>query len=523
MSLTPLTDKALEKLRGLADGNHLDPTQIQLLGSDERTLTVHAEILFTLDLTRQQTCYVGTLQAKNLKLGPEQIHKVVNISQVEQQAAQLKKKTESSDSWAKEMDKRLKAMPGEGWGVDGEAFALEGLAQLYYTEENCGACKGHGSSSCGGCGGQGYVNCQRCQATGLELCVNCNGSGLNPAYPDQYCAYCHGAMQMHCRDCNGTRQVACMPCKARGQMVCASCNGSRRFTTQEIVVPSVRCDFRIPESGDLPSGFRRAVSRAGFKKLAQGHASIKAGMLLQREKTIYVVPYTATLPYAELRLRVAGGRAVGATVLGHKGLLLDVAPFLDIALEPVIAAYEKTMGQRGLLKKTLETKALHDAFTLFRQGETDPRALRRFYPAALSSTMMARLMALVTKLVAAETKTTRLIAGGVVLALTMLASFLIIKTGVRLTIAQHAAPFAVLIFDMVIMALLLTVQKIMTDKAGTWQLQRLFGKAEKTTAQKTADNMIGLGFGIASAVCYATFLFFLHATPSWIAILHKPL
>jgi hypothetical protein len=518
--MTAKAEAALLKLRALAEGNGPDPAGIVLLGAEDAALTLKGEMLFSFDVSREPATYPGPL--RGLKdVPPENLQKLGSPAELESRVTALKEKWKQSGDWVAEAARQLKEQPGEGWGIESADITLDDKKHIFYVQANCQSCAGRSTVPCTPCNGKGHIACGVCHGTGLEICYGCNGSGHNSTYQNQYCSVCNGATQIHCRQCRGTRMVPCPHCRGQGAMSCKTCNGQGIFTTEEKVQVAIHANFRLADSGELPSVLRRALSRGGMKSLTRGHATITAGTPDQENSEKIFIPYTATLPFTDMRLKFFG-KPVRAAVMGHKNTLLDIPAFLDAALEPRLQAFEAEAGKNsGLLAKALDIRLLKDAFGLLQAGKNDVRNLRALYPYGLSPPMAERVLQVMQRLEKAETKNARWIAGGLVFLFSLAVFYGIGISGVRLLLANSAAPVAVLGFDLFIMALAAGAQLTVLREVAQRQLQkRLSGKlsAVRAEAGGTAYTLAGL-----TAAAYAVMLFALKVLPAWNVILAHPL
>lgn len=512
-----LTQGAFEKIRAAATGNTIDPEKIELLGSDETTLTVKAEMTLRLDMTREKTSYPGAFRnARNMAKGRAV---PVIAGQMEEKITELKTKATTGNFWCKDAARQIKAEPGEGWGLEKADVILDSLAQIYYSETPCTTCGGSTTVKCDYCRGAGMTGCTFCRETGMEPCYNCYGSGLNPSNQEEYCYVCTGRRQINCRQCQGNRQMQCQSCRGQGKIKCTGCGGNGKFTQEEYVAPVAKAEFHITESAGLPSGFRRAISRAGTKSLAKGHATITCGELVEPEVGDPFIPYTATLPFAEMRLRIKG-KATLCSVMGHKGVILDLPPFLDTALEPLIAEFETQAKKPDTLAKALKIRICQEAFGLLQLNRADAKSLRQLYPAGLTLDMAQRILVVMRSLVHGQTITTRLVAALGVIMLLAGADYGILAAGLRAMLAGATKPAAVLLFDIIIAGLSYVLVNLLLRFAAAMKLQRQLGGTGRAAAQSAGG--IGIGAGILAALLYVLMLFALKAEPAWQAILAHP-
>mgnify|MGYP003385810149 CR=1 FL=1 len=518
MSEHKLTLEGIAKIKSVADGNGMETSKVELLGSEEQTLTVHAQMSLKLDMGRETASYPGSF--KNLKNLPKgRAEKITNEKDIEEKIKELKTKAETGGYWSKDAARQLKAETGHGWGLEKADVILDSLTQTYYSDVQCTSCNGSSYIACGGCQATGQVPCMLCQQSGLETCTGCNGTGLNSAYPDQYCSYCNGNRQVYCRECRGQRQSVCIHCKGQGRNKCTTCGGNGLFTTEINIMPTAKAEFTITQSADLPGGFRKAIARAGLKTLAKGHATIAIQELANKENGEPYIPYTAVMPYAEMRVRI-NGKPMKCVLLGHKCVILDLPNFIDTAMEDKITQFEANMKSPDVLAKALELRVCREAFGLLQLKNADARMLRQLYPTGMSIEMAQRILDVMRKLVHGQTIIARIIAAVVSVLLFVAIDYGIIASGVRLILMAKLKPISVLGFDIALCVGGYFLQNYLLRLVAAKKLQSHLGGNEKVVTQSAGG--VGVIAGIAVVLLYMAMLLILKAVPSWQFIFAHP-
>ncbi|MGE3623830.1 MAG: hypothetical protein AB7H77_08175, partial [Bdellovibrionales bacterium] len=102
--------------------------------------------------------------------------------------------------------------------------------------------------------------------------------------------------------------------------------------------------------------------------------------------------YQADLPYADIKLRIGGARAVLVSVFGRRGLTMGMPPFLDDALEPWRAKLKDAGAGKAPFDKALEARAMRDALALEIAGLGKVQNFRRVYPLGLSPKAMQEIL-----------------------------------------------------------------------------------------------------------------------------------
>ncbi|MBY0428604.1 MAG: hypothetical protein K2Q32_05235, partial [Alphaproteobacteria bacterium] len=121
-----LTLEGIAKIKSCADGNGIDPSKVELLGSEEETLTVHAQMNMQLHLGRETATYPGPF--KNLKNLPKgRTEKIASEKEIEEKVKELKTKAETGGYWSKDAARQLKAEAGHGWGLEKADVIIDSL------------------------------------------------------------------------------------------------------------------------------------------------------------------------------------------------------------------------------------------------------------------------------------------------------------------------------------------------------------------------------------------------------------
>lgn len=318
MADTPLTQRALDRLRGIVAGNGIDPSLIKVKHTDEAVYTINADLSMNarweLELAKPQE--LKGAQPKELK-GTDNLHQAANSRPLPRE-------------WWLAVLQELKDTGignGTGWGADGLTVVLPEFTELYNVHELCRTCAG-----------DKQITCPPCDGRGLERCWHCQGTGYEPGNAGQPCTLCKGERELQCRSCLGNRTQSCQTCKGRGSKITSY---ALRFTS------STR--FNWVGGSELPTPLRRSVDRAGLHKLANDHATIT-----QDDANSGVNPlapsirFQASLPFASASFDI-DGRTFTAEILGHRTALLEMKPFLD---QPAITALNETrLGQLRLYRE----------------------------------------------------------------------------------------------------------------------------------------------------------------------------
>ncbi|MGE0109624.1 MAG: hypothetical protein AB7S81_07690, partial [Bdellovibrionales bacterium] len=321
----PLTKTALAQLQKLAQGNLIDPNQIKLIETVEKTYVLPATIQLTPSVEVKTKQSVGRPKSKNHKLFPsfQELSK-----EIETQRASL----QQGGEWVTAALEELKKTEGHGWGHDGSTLFWDKEKSLLAAHEACPSCHGTGQSPCPACQGVGTVHCYHCEGRQMEICPLCHGTGHDPAYPDRQCPQCLGEKQIFCRFCKATGRMPCEQCGGRGQLACPSCKGTGYFAKIAEVKKCASVTFRLGETTKIPSGLLRLLQRIGEANL---HNHAKITMIPadeQNRKDSKIINLTAHIPYADVKIKL-GPKACIISVFGSKRRIAGVPHFLDVALE----------------------------------------------------------------------------------------------------------------------------------------------------------------------------------------------
>ena len=261
--------------------------------------------------------------------------------------------------WAQEACRDLDELPGQGWGLHEKRIVLAQHGALYQVDTDCQSCHGKSHAACSSCHGRGKVTCP-----------TCHGAGRNPQQQGEPCPKCSSRRDIACSFCNGTGKRPCAPCQGRGKIT--------QYFRQRLVIDTA---FRWADSGvELPTALRRSVDRSGLAKLANGHATIARvdGRDDASIGNVAAITFTADLPFAEVGFTIEG-TVRNACVLGHKGAVLELAPFLDRAVEAALAA-----------GKSEQLRLFGEAQRGAARGQK-PAELLRLYPVGLSQPVAGQL------------------------------------------------------------------------------------------------------------------------------------
>jgi hypothetical protein len=364
----PITTKALERLRAMAEGNGLDAAAITVLKSDEREYRMLGQLQFA---PRYELGIATPQEMKALPAEP-----LPSADSVRQLAAQA----DFPSGWHELAGRMLRDLPGGGWGAEAQALRLDEFTRLYAVADICTGCGGAGQRDCDTCQRTGQVDCDYCAPQGRP-------TGRDPQNPSLPCPQCQGTERARCRKCNGNGAFQCPTCRGAGQ----------KTTTYALkMYADIRFGWRPEgESGDFPTPLLRSIDRAGVAKLGNGHAKVDRGQFdSETVDTIPTLHLTATLPFATAQFSIAGEKLT-AHLLGYKGAILELPTFLDSHLQ--------TAAHAG----TLHTLRIYREAQLLSARRGTGAELVRHYPAGLSRTMADKLVGMAARNLHTATRTPR--------------------------------------------------------------------------------------------------------------------
>lgn len=429
---TPIADKALLRLRALAQGNGLDPAKIVLTASEEKIYSFEGlATLAPLFETRTER-YDGPPRGKVSDTLP-------SFAALRDEAKKRETGFRNNPDWITAAAAELRKQPAEGWGLNGARIELPECSLTLAASESCATCQGRANMPCAQCQGRGYDTCIQCRGNRQEFCYYCNfnntgtGTGSSQLTDGRICPVCNGLRRTPCRACHGAGQTSCPQCQTRGQIACTTCKGAGQTTEIVHITCGATTSFGL-KSEDLPSGLRRGLDRLGIANLAKGHAEISfvenkaekepeepeeylPGGLYgvapgARAATLHeenpdpgfgapkadtsrspqpVLHYTARMPFADLRVDFSGRKAA-VGVFGLRNAFVDVPPFLDDFLTPALGKLIGAIKGYGSIEDALATRALREAVELHLQSKGKVQEFRRLYPVGVSNAVVENIL-----------------------------------------------------------------------------------------------------------------------------------
>ncbi len=497
-----LTNKTLERLRHIADGNGLEPNDIHLIESEEKDYVIEGKIRLEPQCDIEPRHYFGPVKGKDRRVLP---HFAAMSEEVNRQKENFLK----SKSWLAPVIKELQNEPGHGWGLQDGKIPLPDLTCVLAATENCPACGNAGGLTCTQCQGQTVVICPHCRGQGQEECYNCFGRGEDPVNPQKPCPICLGTRFAPCRYCKSTGKLPCPSCQGRGNTTCKECKGTGRITQEVAINCHAKIHFQILSASSLPSGLLRSMDRLGMAKLPKGHADISLQFPEnpEEEKPQDALSIQAHLPYADIKVRLKN-KAFQIAAFGKRGLLSGIPPFLDESLKPWLEHLEQAaLGGPGL-DAAIESRLIRDALKLELDGKRQANDLRRLYPVGLSPKTAQSIMRRMEQALRRKTLRTRVAAA----VLCFLASSLVFAglffTPLHDEIAKAVSPSLLMAIDVLVPAAAAGFCRIVIIRSARWALQRHYPGIPVKMSQKIGK----MGYGVLGAVLAVYGLFYAFAS-----------
>ena len=417
MSATPLTDKAMMRLRALAESHQLLPDSIKLLRTEEKMVQLTGQMAITATLQQEQVRYAGEARGK--------LDRVFRSREdLDNYLKHVEKEFQADSAWQDDVRKDLEKLPGKGWAAVVPQLRFDERTQHMAATEPCADCAGRGAEECTQCAAKGQMICVHCNGSGSDVCDWCQGSGYNLQDTSQICNYCGGQRFSACRMCKGNRAVACPACRGRRVIGCQPCQGKGSFTQSVTVSFVADMHFRAGSGHGLPVAVRRMIDRQnGVAFLAKGHATIRMNETTAKGEQQMLIHYVAEFPAAEMTVDFAG-RKGPMTCFGLKHAMVEVPPFLDQVLAPAVDELKNLSKKLGDVSVLRKYAAVHEALNLVLQGRRDARDLLRKMPIGLSLARAQELMQLSAKALHRQNMVWRWGVAGLSVALPLLVAWL---------------------------------------------------------------------------------------------------
>jgi len=493
-----LAERALKRLRKLADGNGLDPKTIAVFDASEQSVTLHRNIFISPLCETESLAYAGAPRGKERRMKG-------SFAELQGAVERHKKEFLQKADWVEAVVQQLKTHETQGWGLQNAKVTLPERSVIFAASEACPDCGGQGRSLCKRCEGRGMLLCSQCQGRGREWCYHCMGKGEDPHQPAQPCHLCQGTLYVPCRFCQMRGYVPCPSCRGSKGHPCRNCGGTGSFTQEIKVTCGAQTRFSM-EAGNMPSGLRKGLDRIGVSRLGNGHADIESVVLKQETEgesleNRPLMAYTATLPYAEMKVDLGGKKAV-VSAIGKRCVIVGVPPFLDLSLKPWMEKLHLAASGKLPLEQALQARAIKEILSLVVSGRGGKREIQKLYPYGLSSGAVESILADLKNALKRMTLTVRTITAVACAVLAGGFFYLLFPMGLEYRLMQNAGPLASFGFGAATLAAALGASWAALNFAARFALRRRFPKNALALQQKTGKT----GYALFAAVAAAFFI-----------------
>ena len=148
---SPLGERALQRLRKLADGNGLSPDDIRLYSVEAKTYAIEGVMTFTLMFETRSARYPGGVPQRQSAHGRQP-------RRLQPELDRLKQEFPAGHGWIAKAAAAIKEQPAEGWGLDDVRVPLPDQSRTLAASEACSTCQGNKA-----------LTCQQCQGVGSHL------------------------------------------------------------------------------------------------------------------------------------------------------------------------------------------------------------------------------------------------------------------------------------------------------------------------------------------------------------------
>ncbi|MEJ0063778.1 MAG: hypothetical protein WDO70_11455 [Alphaproteobacteria bacterium] len=376
----PLTAYALKRLRQLAKGNGIEPSEITIGRADEKDLGINGlmRLTPTVEVHQHRQSFRQFTISKDAKEFATMAELIAYVSHEQE-------KYSKSREWFSDIKTDIDAKPGKGWGLDQTHISHGKMGDMVaYVVERCPQCHGQTAVLCDYCVGHGVVPCQICGQRGHEVCYTCFGQGRNPSDQEQVCYTCNGTGYAVCRTCQGRGTTGCANCRGSGSVPCPPCEATGKMVESAGMKFGADLAFSVAGNADLPAALRRALDKYGIKFIINGHADIDYGRPEDGHTLgMVMLHYIATMACSDMVVNF-GKEKKQIVIFGKKRAMLEVPPFLDKSLAEGIKLLKDAAKGQADLDQALKFRALNDACRLVLSGQGSGKNLRRQYPYGLS-------------------------------------------------------------------------------------------------------------------------------------------
>ncbi|MDD4616343.1 MAG: hypothetical protein PHW76_04400 [Alphaproteobacteria bacterium] len=507
-----LVERALAKIKKVADGNGLSAATLGVFEPQEKVVTFQGQLSVSAICETAPASYPGLPRKKGTRQvgSPGEIQNIIE---------KYRNEFKNNPEWYDQVLNELKAHENQGWGLERAKVILPDRSAVFASIQACPTCGGRKQNPCPQCQEQMTIVCPQCQGRGREVCWHCMGRGEDPQRPGQPCSICQGTRYAECRACRLRGLLVCPTCQGRGGVPCRACNATGAITQEVTVTCGAETHFKILHE-NLPSGLKRGLDRIGIANIPKGHGDVSAIEVpkekleeLAQEGVLPVLFYSVALPYAEMKVNLGGKKAIVSAV-GKKCVLSGIPNFLDLTLKPWREKLHLAALGRGPLEDAMGARAVQDLLNLSLAGKANEKEVRKLYPFGLSSEAIQSMLRDVREGLKRATLRTRAGVASFCVLASALFFFVFFMQGFEARLTQNADTRTVFWIDFGALLAALAASWTILTLSIRFSLQRRFPSMKHSLQQ----NIGGIGLGMVGAImaAYAALLLLSPVRPAWL-------
>lgn len=493
-----IIQRALDRVKFLADGNGIDPETITLQKFAGEVLYFEACSRFTIKPTIAEKSVPGKEPGEACGSAADLRMKITTAIE----------KTTINPEIIGYLSDILEQREDKGFMIEGLTIKLDRLARKFIHHNSCTLCTS-GKILCMACQGAGAQNCTRCRGHRTIVCPQCRGTKTSRQQDGSTgtCRKCNGHGESQCTACRATGKNKCTPCQGSGRTACQKCNATGIISEIAFVTFEASPDFAY-DADSLPPDVPKLIDQLGRLLAVREHAEIqilkeKNQARIQREyettervkiRDGLMVPYDVYLPFGDIELQM--GAATDGIVLAGKlfGLhprLVHLPPFLEGPLGPGLDRLTQAANNLGSVRANLEEamrlRAIGDA--VIAAATLPPKkasqAIRGRWALGLRPDVAHKMVQMADKAVQNLTRKARvlgLVAGLVLTALFL--TFYLVGPLRPLAAGQGLHHLALLALDLVLVVVAGYATILLSQLAGRRALSALLEKIAPDRAKK---------------------------------------
>lgn len=357
-----ITDRALKRMKGLLNGNGVDPSHIKIVETNLQIYRFKART----NIKVVSEYGVRTETGKNTRAE-------LMTSEVEMNKTLKNIPTEICTNPAKRkviLDMILKK-EFKGFGIKDQRLGFSTLNRDLVQHDRCISCKNLGKVTCVKCHGQGKMKCLTCQGRRQTTCPRCRGTArITTPNGSQACTFCKGDGRVNCQKCAGRGQVKCTSCGASGSTSCNKCAGTGWLSNVAHAQIYASVGF-VFDRAALPSELASLVEKNPDNLVRKN--DIEIAVVSSPEKVMNTtladkeavpeatdtlsIDFDAKYPHGTMVFDVNGDQ-IPVVIQGFQGRFTDATPFIDKYTQ---------LGQQALLEASRSHQDVADKIKIAAQ------------------------------------------------------------------------------------------------------------------------------------------------------------